>query len=220
MTILLATDKMKHSIENIETQQRRMMMPREARRVGRKLLTQQCWCWGQDVKCEAGNLLMQYGFSRQRPPEGESGATTYSLKLLPNAHVALWGFGMFYGEAGRGGVFVGRFNFEARYHATWELPGQIWSPPQIDDLVHVPKTREERDTTRVLLSNAILWMQRYEQWVLEKQGLEYRCRCLEKFPRPVAPDVAAQSWKPLSQAVLAARLTTTSSFEYSRALSL
>ena len=65
----------------------------------------------QNGKREAGNLLLQYGFSRQRPSEGESGATTCNLKLLPNAHISFWGFGLFYGEIGQGGVFIGRFNF-------------------------------------------------------------------------------------------------------------
>ena len=206
-----------HLTDKNKTQTRRLMMPREARYVGRKLLTQQCWCWGQDIKREAGNVLLQYGFSRQRPPAGESGATTYSLKLLPNAHISLWGFGLFYGEIGQGGVFIGRFNFEARFHSHWDLPRQVWAPPQIDEFLRVPSTQSERELTRYLLSRAVLWMERYESWVLQTHGIEYRCKCLEKFPQAVAPDVALQSWKPLSRAVLTARAAhrNSSDIEYS-----
>ena len=197
-----------HSLQtDLAVRARRLMMPREARSIGRKLLTQQCWCWGQDIKCEAGNVLLQYGFERIRPPAGESGATTYSLKLLPNARVSLWGFGLFYGEEGQGGVFIGRFNFEARFCAHWDLPRPVWAPPHLNDFVRVPSTRGERERTRLLLSRAVLWMGRYESWVLATHGIEYRCRCLEKFPQAVAPDVALQSWKPLSQEVLLSRAT-------------
>lgn len=205
-----------------KTKTRRMAMPREARRVGRKLLTQQCWCWGQDVKCPSGNLLMQYGFERQRPPQGESGATTYNLKLLPDARVALWGFGLWYGEEGQGAVFIGRFNFEVLWSEAWDLPHQVWIPPQIGEFARVPSTRTERVATRRLLSRALLWMQSYESWILETHGVEYRCRCLEKFSKALAPEIAVQSWKPLSQAVLSSRLPVRSSvsFEYSNGFSL
>lgn len=213
-------------IHKLKTQPRRLMMPREARRVGSKLLTQQCWCWDQDVKCPSGNLLMQYGFERQRPPQGESGATNYNLKLLPNACVALWGFGLFYGEIGQGAVFVGRFNFEARFGEHWDLPCQVWTSSQIDEFARVPSTQNERIATRHLLSRAVLWMQSYENWIPETHGIEYRCQCLENFPQVLAPDVAARSWETLSQEVSSSRSPTraapdiSSPIEYSIGLSL
>ena len=60
---------------------RRLYMGKRVRRLGQSLLTQQCWCWGRDVTRPDGNLLLQYGFTRHRPPGQERGATTYICLL-------------------------------------------------------------------------------------------------------------------------------------------
>ncbi|HVF09872.1 MAG TPA: hypothetical protein VNA16_03670 [Abditibacteriaceae bacterium] len=62
-----------------------------ARALGKRLLAQQCWCWGQDVRYVEGNLLLRYGFERRRAPQWQSGATTYLLRHLPDRVIALWG---------------------------------------------------------------------------------------------------------------------------------
>ena len=47
-------------------------------RRGSALLNQQCWFWGQDVRRAEGNLLLELGFQRQRPPEEQQGCTQYT----------------------------------------------------------------------------------------------------------------------------------------------
>ena len=58
------------------------------------LLDQQMWCWGCDIRHGEGNVLLQYGFSRWRPPEGTLGSTAYQLEAPPSRQVVLWGFGV------------------------------------------------------------------------------------------------------------------------------
>ena len=185
---------------------RRLYLPRATRRLGQQLLTQQCWCWGQDVRCESGNLLLQYGFERHRPPDGESGATTYLLRLLPDRVLALWGFGLWYGECDCGGIFVGRFDFEARFSARETPPLPVWTPHQLAD-VPVPCDACRRRAARHLLSRAAGWIADYERWILAQRGLEYRRACLENWSQDfIAPEAMAPSWQRVQHDLAARRL--------------
>lgn len=85
---------------------------------GSRLLHTQCWFWGQDIRSPAGNLLVQYGFERFRPPEGVEGSSAYLLALVPARETScliLWGFGLFYRTEGAGGIFLDRFRFLPRW---------------------------------------------------------------------------------------------------------
>lgn len=189
---------------------RRLYLPGETRRLGKSLLTQQCWCWGQDVRRPEGNLLLEFGFERRRPPHGESGATAYLLRLLPNCVVTLWGFGMWYGECDRGAIFVGRFDFEPKLSLCAEPPLPIWTPKQLSALP-VPRTSIERRLTRELLTDALCWAADYERWAIEKTGLPYRKRCLEAWSqRFLPPENVVESWALVAQNVSPRRGATIS----------
>jgi hypothetical protein len=62
-----------------------LILPRELMNRGRTLLHQQCWLWGQDIRRAEGNLLLEYGFERKRPPEGANACSQYSLQLMRNS---------------------------------------------------------------------------------------------------------------------------------------
>lgn len=175
-----------------------------SRALGKRLLTQQCWCWGWDVRYAEGNLLLRYGFDRQRPPQNESGATTYSLRLLPDRFIALWGFGMWYGDA-RGAIYIGRFNFEAKYFPQSQLPVSVWTPPQIEALHQEMSTRMDVSQWRLiceLLQDALRWVGDYEQWLLANSGLEYRRNCLEAWSQKfVPPEQMVPAWQQLSRVI-------------------
>ena len=64
------------------------------RRKGRELLHRQCWNWGRDIVRPEGNLLLEAGFVKWRPPEGETGLTCYTLALPGGDSLMLWGFGV------------------------------------------------------------------------------------------------------------------------------
>lgn len=189
-------------------QPRRLYLPRATRRLGQQLLTQQCWCWGQDVRRPEGNLLLQYGFERQRPPHGESGATTYILRASSKRYVALWGFGFWYGESGSGAIFVGRFAFEPRFSAHSEPPLPIWMPSQLNE-IPAPASTCQRRVARELLKDALRWAAGYEEWCIEHTGLDYRRRCLEAWSQPfLPPEQVAASWENVARSLSVSRRTT------------
>ena len=57
------------------------VLPARVRRRGEAVLHQQCWCWGQDIRRVAGNLLLDNGFDKHRPLDGKEGSSAYRLNL-------------------------------------------------------------------------------------------------------------------------------------------
>lgn len=177
---------------------RRVSLPRGARRLGRQLLTQQCWCWGQDIKRGDSNLLCDFGFEKLRPPSGERGATSYRLASKSEI-VVLWGFGLYYGEAGANGIFVGRFDFSPRFmDASPVLP--LWEPKQLHATSREAQTPSERWRVRELLSRAARWIAAYEGWIALTTAPEYRRECLSEWACPsLDPSSAPELWLQLAR---------------------
>ena len=73
------------------------------------LLSQQVWCWGRDILRPEGNWLLQIGFARMAPPADRKHCASVHVLTMPRSRcVVLRGFGVFYGEGQRGGVFLPR----------------------------------------------------------------------------------------------------------------
>ena len=90
----------------------------KVRKIGTTLLDQQLWCWGQDIRRAEGNALLAYGFTKHRPPEGKHGSTAYEWRGSGSSRVILWGFGFFYGDGDRGGLFLQRYKFAPKQTAS------------------------------------------------------------------------------------------------------
>jgi hypothetical protein len=169
---------------------------------GTRLLTQQCWYWGCDVRRPEGNLLLEHGFARTRPPAGAEGSTMYTCAPTPGAQVILWSFGVFYGREGAGGLFLNRFRFEPLLTDRAMLPPAIWQMEQLPALGRAA----DADRTRLaaLLGDLLRWVIVYERRVIDTQGLIYREACLAQWSRqrlglPAAALVPA--WEELVGAV-------------------
>ncbi len=184
---------------------RRLSLPREARLAARQLLAQQCWCWGRDVKRAEGNLLLEYGFERHRPPASDPGASIYTLDTQ-KAILRLWAFGFFWGEAGINGgrgVYVSRFEFAPLWfegaapdiHAPPHVASQAW------EALRAPQTLGERRDARRMLGAALREFARYESWVEAGFGTPYRCSCLKVWgakERFAPPNEVAARWHDLA----------------------
>ncbi len=148
---------------------------------GSRLLTQQCWYWGCDVRRPEGNLLLDLGFARTRPPEGVEGSTLYALEPAPGVQLILWSFGVFYGRAGTGGLFLNRFRFEPLLTDQTTLLQEIW---QIEQLPNLGRAGDaDRARLAGLLCELLRWVIAYEHTVLAVQGLAYREACLAQWSR-------------------------------------
>jgi hypothetical protein len=152
------------------------------RRDSDRLFHQQCWLWGCDIRRTEGNALLAYGFSRQRPPEGEKGSSTYLLQLDPQTLVVLWGFGMFYGSATDGGIYLGRYGFTPKAVPQLDTSVAPWLPDQlaIADPPHTYALQQQLDSQFIA---ALRWIAGYETWVVATYGLAYRQQCVTAWKK-------------------------------------
>lgn len=162
------------------------------------LLSQQIWCWGQDVMRPAGNWLLEVGFDRlAAPADRERCSSVYTLELPAGCRVVLRGFGVFFGDDQLGGVFLKRYEFQPHYtpHARLECPP--WSTSELPALC-VPSV-DQRDDANSLTVKLIDWIASYEANVAEQLGVAYRQSTLDSWEsnkRPIVPAAElAETWR-------------------------
>jgi hypothetical protein len=167
-------------------------VPAKLQRRGRLLLNQQCWVWGQDVRREEGNLLLEYGFERRRAEDGSSASSQYTLKTSDGACLRLWGYGFYFGSLEGEGIYLNRFEYMPRVAVS---DGDRWhGVSEFEGLAVAGDT--------VLLESAMRAIAGYERWVLKSCGLRYRLGCLAGWTkRQVAPVVVADEWARLARSL-------------------
>ena len=171
-----------------------------SRRKGQELLNRQCWNWGRDIERPEGNLLLEAGFFRRRPPEGEAGSSCYTLALPNGDSLMLWGFGLLYGTPLRGGVYLNRYQFRPVWVPSETVQEPIWKPDTIPTAQTPPSPRIPVDLTVA----AIRRIADYEEWALAHCGLEYRRAVLRQWKRPSEqppPQAVPQAWRALADAI-------------------
>lgn len=167
---------------------------------GAELMHQQCWCWGQDVRRPAGNLLLEYGFARSRPPEPVSGSSRYTLHG-EGTRLVLWGFGVGFSVECCGGIYVNRYCFVPRWLGESASLESAWRAEQMASLRR-PFTRREIRRSRRLLRSLIHWITGYERWVIERCGAGYRRSTLAKWTQTSIPaEHMAAEWELLARHV-------------------
>lgn len=170
------------------------------RRKGQELLDRQCWNWGRDIERPEGNLLIEAGFLRRRPPAGETGSSCYTLALPDGDSLKLWGFGFLYGTPRKGGVFLNRFQFRPVWLPSERVQKPIWTPDMLPAGQTPPSPRVPVDLTVA----AIRRIAEYEEWALARCGLEYRRTVLRQWKRPskrLPPQALPQAWRALADAI-------------------
>jgi hypothetical protein len=167
----------------------------QMRRLASMLLDQQMWCWGRDIVRGEGNLLVQFGFRKERPPANVVGCTAYILTPFPGCQLVLWGFGFFFGLASSGGMFLRRYEFNPVWAAIQELPAIVWCADALP-VFHAPQSPRECRWTQRLLTAAVKWIAGYEQWVLDSVGIDYRRSCLRQWHKKAVPaELVADAWR-------------------------
>lgn len=168
------------------------------RKLGERLLDQQMWCFGCDIRRAEGNLLCAYGFSRLRPPSGASGSNDYRLTTPDGAQVRLWGFGCLWAEA-EASVFLRRYEFTPRLPAG-PVPDLVWSPT---GLPPTPRPRQPEKVRQAAhaLARLLAWLADYEDWVMARLGPDYRAACVRVWnkPKTVPPEAMHHHWRALAE---------------------
>lgn len=177
---------------------------RSFRSFAEHLLSQQIWCWGQDIMRPDGNWLLEQGFQRERPPvDRKKCSSVYTLRLSEDRCVILRGFGVFWGDKRFGGVFLRRFEFQPLYSAASSLECPPWSE---EDMPEFSASANLSDLAgQTLLLDLIDWIRSYEEQAIEQLGIEYRQAVLNKWDngrRPIVPaaDVIA-AWEHVSDSL-------------------
>ncbi len=165
------------------------------------LFSQQVWCWGRDILRPEGNWLLEIGFDRIEPPaDYENCSSVYTLALSRGRCVVPRGFGVFYGDDQRGGIFLPRFTFQPRYTTQATLARPPWSDTDLPTL-NAP-TESQQQACATLTVDLIDWIHRYEVNIVEQLGIEYRRSTLldwDNGTRPVVPaENVASAWRELS----------------------
>ncbi len=172
-----------------------LALPDELAGRGAKLLHQQCWCWGADIRRPEGNLLLEYGFSRRRPPATVSGSTHY-WKNMGGANIHLWGFGVLW-EQPEGGCYVNRYRFQPVFVPLDRLREEIWSP---DSFPAEPAVSSADHRLIAQLSSICGFAAAYEEWVQREAGAGYRARVLAEWGQSTVPaNQCAASWRDLAE---------------------
>ncbi len=171
-----------------------------------ELLSQQIWCWGQDILRPQGNWLLEIGFDRIEPPaEREECSSVYALELPEGRCVVLRGFGAFFGDRQCGGIFLPRFKFRPQYTTLATLDRPPWSDADLPKLS--PPNSSQKSACRSLTLNLIDWIRRYEMNIVERLGIEYRRETLAKWEngsgRITPVEEMARAWQMLGVAVAA-----------------
>jgi len=161
-------------------------IPPDINALGIALFLQQMGLWGQDTKRAEGNLFVEYGFTRERPPVGEGGDTSYFLGLDDERSLVLWRFGLFYLDAQIGGILLRRRSLIPRLTPPSSMPTDRWKVTDIPSAT-LPATLVEGQKVCTLLSAAFLWISSYERWVKSTLGESYRLCCLEKQNEAIMP---------------------------------
>jgi len=163
-----------------------MSLPVDLRNRGILLLNQQCWVWGRDILRPEGNLLIEYGFDKTKPPKGIEGSTQYTFKMASGTIIRLWGFGMFYGRTR--GIHLNRYEFEPRVA---RITNDLWRADRLGPMVPLRRYSGLRPI--------LLWIASYEEWVLTRYGRTYRKQCLIGWKKKnVNPGSVSQQWAELA----------------------
>ena len=161
-----------------------------------RLFTKQLYGIGKDI-LHKDNLLLQYGCTRERPPNPNEGSSQYSL-VDKTGKIILWGFGMMCATKNEG-LFLGRHAFEPKLLKVNSLLPNIW---ELDQVSHgmLPKTTEETLLMLHLLVRSIKWLERYEKWVLSICGESYRTESLQGMHSRGVPHISLdKKWSELSE---------------------
>lgn len=169
-------------------------LPMDLRRDAERLFDLSLWCLGRDVMCQEGNLLLRRGLTRERPPEGQPGNTTYTASLPRGGALKLWGFGLLCDDCEEA-VYFSRDGFTPRLVKVAEVRWPVFQAAGLGAMSE-PRTFQERSATRLAVVTVAEWFARHEEWVAAEVGSQWRHTCLAERRKaaPVRAEELAESW--------------------------
>ena len=190
------------STEQISTKEEDVLsyskyIPKYIQKNWKTLFSKQIYGFGKDI-LYTKNLLIEYGFTNQRPPIPEQGTTQYSF-TEQNDQIILWGFGMVF-VSKNNALFLWRHEFKPKLIDVNLLPTHLWEPSQLKQKSTIPETSDERLLMLQLLVKSMKWLEKYEKWVLTTCGETYRNKSLQgQYSRHTSDIQLDKKWSELSE---------------------
>ena len=172
------------------------------------LLSQQIWCWGKDIEKSEGNWLLEIGFSRIELPNDREGTSVYSLNISENRCIYLRAFGILQVDTKYGSIFLPRYEFLPEYTEQTTLDKPPWTKKDLPKL-KIP-TKSQRNNCDSLMLDLLIWIRNYEEYIVQKLGIEYREETLIDWDNGHRVLIPAQQiisqWSMIESAVLENKL--------------
>ena len=171
-------------------------VPKYIQKNWKTLFSKELFGIGKDILYQK-NLLIEYGFTIQRPPASEQGSSQYSF-TEEDLQIIMWGFGMIF-ATGNTGIFLWRHEFVPKLLDVSLLPSNVWAPDQIKQLT-IPKTSDEKRLMLQILIKSIKWLVKYENWIISLCGESYRGKSLESQGSPNVTSIRLdQKWSEINE---------------------
>lgn len=139
------------------------------------------WCWGCDIRREAGNLLLAYGFQKRAAPK-KNCSSAYTYWLRPDCALTLWGWGVWIAAQDYGSLLISRGGFRMRCTDVEIYEPQAWREADLPTLTTRMSTARLK-TAHLLLVEVLAWIACYEGWLSGQTEPDYRQRMLEVWPQ-------------------------------------
>jgi len=171
-----------------------------------ELLDQQMWFFGRDIQHPDGNLLLRFGFARERPPVAVSGTSRYSI-TTPTGSLTLWGWGALWRDDQPMALLMRRHGPGPRLVSAAACLEQVWAHTAVSET----RAAASDELARVgsLLADFAGWVHAYERWVRASCGESWRRECAAMRPRHVrrkqvvVAERYVHSWQQMARTVVA-----------------
>jgi hypothetical protein len=138
----------------------------------------QMWCFGCDVRREAGNLLLAYGFTRERPEAPITGSSHYSIVIDTEHTLHLWGFAIVV-QGAEASLCLKRYERTPLLASRINISPKSWRPQDLPRFSR-PRTSAERANAQRLLKVLTEHLERYELFAESHATKDYRRACMQQ----------------------------------------
>lgn len=150
-----------------------------------RLVQQQFWLFGADIRHPEGNLLLELGFRRHRAAHSSPGSSCY-VWCREALSIHLWGFGCCLTTSGMDRIYLSRHRAMTYRMSELVVLEALSSVTQLDDHCRGARPAEPRHEAALFR-----WFADYERQIHARVGQRAREATLERYgSRKLGPSVA------------------------------
>jgi hypothetical protein len=121
----------------------------------------------------------------------------YTLTPATGRRIQLWGWGLLFADV-RGALHLGRYDFTPTVAQDPRAGLDAFEPQQMTAF-HAPETHDQARLALLMLAEACRWIAEYEQWVLDRAGLDYRREVVGAWKKAgVSAERVSLAWRELA----------------------